>query len=466
MEDAGDPFLLRPPEIPLDPMEYLSRSWSASALQISKEIAPSFPSPSLENAGSIAEDSAGENELSPAPPSPLPMSGSSFSFASAATSQLVLERIMSREVSPQTSGRLSHSSGYLTDSPSFSHSDQDFLKHIRAVNATAQPQIRPPAGGKSVGRWLKDRREKKKEETRVHNAQVHAALSVAGVAAAVAAVATATAAAAGLSNRSEQASRMDIAVASAATLLAAQCAEAAEALGAQHDQLAAVIGSAVSVRTPGDILTLTAAAATALRGASTLKARVLREVWNIAAVIPVEKNGVNICSQFDHCLRHRHHQRCPMAAAYENDFCSTGSSGEILSMENFLGVCSQDVLAGGAQLLKRTRKGSLHWKIVSVYISKMNQVILKMKSKHIAGTITKKKKSVVVEICREVPAWPGRHLLEGGEKRRYFGLKTVEGRVIEFECKTQREHDLWTQGVAHLLDITGEGRNRRTSLNG
>ncbi|KAK8954008.1 hypothetical protein KSP39_PZI002822 [Platanthera zijinensis] len=435
MEDAGDPFLLRPPEIPLYPMEYLSRSWSASALQISKEIAPSFPSPSLENSGSIAEDIAGENELSPAPPSPLPVPGSSFSFASAATSQLVLERIMS---------------------------------HIRAVNATAQPQIRPPAGGKSVGRWLKDRREKKKEEARVHNAQVHAALSVAGVAAAVAAVATATAAAAGISSRSEQASRMDIAVASAATLVAAQCAEAAEALGAQHDQLAAVIGSAVSVRTPGDILTLTAAAATALRGASTLKARVLREVWNIAAVIPVEKNGVNICSQFDHCLRHRHHQRSPMAgaAAYENDFGSTGSSGEILSLENFLGVCSQDVLAGGAQLLKRTRKGSLHWKIVSVYISRMNQVILKMKSKHIVGTITKKKKSVVVEICREVPAWPGRHLLEGGEKRRYFGLKTLEGRVIEFECKTQREHDLWTQGVAHLLDISGEGRNRRTSLNG
>lgn len=116
-------------------------------------------------------------------------------------------------------------------------------------------------GSKTVGRWLKDRRGKKKEETRAHNAQLHAAVSVAGVAAAIAAIAAATAASSG-SSKDEQMTKTDMAVASAATLVAAQCVEAAEALGAEREHLAAVVSSAVNVRSAGDIMTLTAAAAT------------------------------------------------------------------------------------------------------------------------------------------------------------------------------------------------------------
>ncbi|BAF30236.2 Os12g0604200, partial [Oryza sativa Japonica Group] len=67
---------------------------------------------------------------------------------------------------------------------------------------------------------------------------------------------------------------------------------------------------------------------------------------------------------------------------------------------------------------------------------------------------------VVVDVCRDVAAWPGRHLLEGGEHRRYFGLRTAEHRVIEFECGSQREHDMWTKGVARLL-ATIDGRRKR-----
>ncbi|QHO54707.1 hypothetical protein S245_005998 [Arachis hypogaea] len=44
------------------------------------------------------------------------------------------------------------------------------------------------------------------------------------------------------------------------------------------------------------------------------------------------------------------------------------------------------------------------------------QVMLKMKSRHVAGTITKKKKIVVLDICTDLPAWPGRQ--EGEEERR------------------------------------------------
>ncbi|OMO54663.1 hypothetical protein CCACVL1_27684 [Corchorus capsularis] len=444
-------------------MEFLSRSWSVSALEVSRALTP----PSSQAAAShqmclkgsssanvvIQEDVVGELEDSGI------VSGNPFSFASSETSQMVMERIMSQsqEVSPRTSGRLSHSSGpltgggSLTDSPPVSPSEIDDVKQFCRANHSLNAQYRTHAavpvatpsttavtgGGKTVGRWLKDRREKKKEETRAQNAQLHAAISVAGVAAAVAAIAAATAASSS-AGKDEQMAKTDMAVASAATLVAAQCVEAAEAMGAEREHLASVISSAVNVRSAGDIMTLTAGAATALRGAATLKARALKEVWNIAAVIPVDKGGGN-----------------------GSNGSSNGSfSGEIVPEENFLGICSRELLARGCELLKRTRKGDLHLKIVSVYINRMNQVMLKMKSRHVAGTITKKKKNVVLEVIKDMPAWPGRHLLEGGEHRRYFGLKTVMRGLVEFECKNQREYDIWTQGVSRLLSIAAEKNSR------
>ncbi|CAL9158832.1 unnamed protein product [Musa hybrid cultivar] len=453
MEEAGEPWrseLQRPPEPTKDPMEFLSRSWAASALEVSKALAPPPPPPPPQPAA-IPEDAAAEvEELGVA----AAVAGNTFSFASSATSQLVMERIMSQsEVAPLTSGRLSHSSGplngggSLSDSPPVSPSDMDDVKFCGAGNA---PKAQPYRGtSKTVGRWLKDRKEKKKEETRAQNAQLHAAISVAGVAAAVAAIAAATAAASG-SGKDDRAARTDMAVASAATLVAAQCVEAAESMGAEREHLASVVSSAVSVRTPGDIVTLTAAAATALRGAATLKARALKEVWNIAAVIPVEKGGT---------ANHNNHRRRSKQEK-ELDSNSSSFSDELVPEENFLGLCSQELLARGTELLKRTRKaGALHWKIVSVYINKMGQVMIKMKSRHVAGTITKKKKNVVVDVCKDIQAWPGRHLLEGGEQRCYFGLRTAEQRVIEFECRSRREYDMWTQGVSRLLNIVNEKKH-------
>lgn len=96
------------PESPKAPMEFLSRSWSASALQVCKALtttsslssSSSLPTKTNnnnnsvvvtipENIISVVEEEDSANKLA----------GNTFSFASSATSQLVLDRIMSQSVS-------------------------------------------------------------------------------------------------------------------------------------------------------------------------------------------------------------------------------------------------------------------------------------------------------------------------------------------------------------------------------
>lgn len=108
----------------------------------------------------------------------------------------------------------------------------------------------------SIKKWLKDIKERRKEEGRLQRAEVHAAISVAGVAAALAALAAEN------SKKDESSTAKEAAVASAAALVAAQCAKVAEAMGAKREQLGRAIGSAMSGTNASDILTLTAAAAT------------------------------------------------------------------------------------------------------------------------------------------------------------------------------------------------------------
>ncbi|KAL0735021.1 hypothetical protein Bca4012_011231 [Brassica carinata] len=122
----------------------------------------------------------------------------------------------------------------------------------------------------SIKKWWKEIKAKRKEEVRLQRAEVHAAVSLAGLAAALAAVASENAGKDGGNNRPNT---KETAVASAAAVVAAQCAQMAETMGANRDQLSTVIGSAMTGTSVSEILALTASATTSLRGAETLKAR-------------------------------------------------------------------------------------------------------------------------------------------------------------------------------------------------
>jgi Plant pleckstrin homology-like region len=58
---------------------------------------------------------------------------------------------------------------------------------------------------------------------------------------------------------------------------------------------------------------------------------------------------------------------------------------------------------------------------------------------------------LIIDVCTEIAAWPGRELEEGLNQRAYFGIKTPERR-IEFECRNLHDKKLWIQGIKEMLD--------------
>ncbi|XP_039117518.1 VAN3-binding protein-like [Dioscorea cayenensis subsp. rotundata] len=117
----------------------------------------------------------------------------------------------------------------------------------------------------SIKKWIKEIKQKRKEKDRLKRAEVHAAISVARLSASLAAIAAENTVSNTINNSKENA------VAAAAALIAKHCATVAETIGAPHDHLASEINNAIIATDANNLLTLTAAAATSLKGAATLK---------------------------------------------------------------------------------------------------------------------------------------------------------------------------------------------------
>ncbi|KAJ0970558.1 hypothetical protein J5N97_018517 [Dioscorea zingiberensis] len=309
------------PETPKEPMEFLSRSWSLSALEISKAL----------QANKKQNKQNSDIEM------------------------IVPEKLM------------------------FAASYQQQHRVSNVVNSVV-------ARHSTARKWFHSAEDKKsKEKVRAEKARIHATVTVASVAAAVAA---AMGVSASLEN---ECLKMIPAMASATELLASHCIEIAEQAGAERERLTSAVRSAVDVRTPGDLMTLTAAAATALRGAAALKMRMQREAKNNAVVIPCEKSQCG----------------------------------------------SPDIWCKAGDLIKRSRKGESRTMFPTMDTS------IYLYQQKITG--------VVYGVCDEVSTWSSirAQQQDAGERQR-FGLRTAHG-LVEFECESEVSKQKWMDGVNNLL---------------
>ncbi|KAK4415124.1 VAN3-binding protein [Sesamum alatum] len=259
----------------------------------------------------------------------------------------------------------------------------------------------------SIKKWLKEIKQRRKEEQRLQKAEVHAAISVAGVAAALAALAAEN------SQHNDRNTTKESAVASAAALVAAQCAKVAEAMGAKREQLSSVISSAISGTSADEIVTLTAAAATSIRGADTLKVRsgYKNRLNGSSPVLPLEDNN-ELDFNFEEC---------------------------------------RSILAKGAELNIETTDGRYLLRSVAVILNNEGKVVLKMKKLNMLNALARQKESIVLDMHIELYKDS-----EAGETETGYliVLATDKGMIKLDMVNDYQRHRTWSMTINHMLMLS------------
>ncbi|KAF2533381.1 hypothetical protein F2Q70_00031560 [Brassica cretica] len=133
-----------------------------------------------------------------------------------------------------------------------------------------------------------------------------------------------------------------------------------------------------------------------------------------------------------------------LASVTSNEGCGK-ESGSMMT----LALASATELLASHCIEMAEQAGAHQLKRVCVYINK-SQVMIKLKSKHIGGTFSKKIKCVVYGLCDEISAWPYSKDREDNSEEVYFGLKTGQG-LLEFKCKSKIQKQRWVAGIQSTL---------------
>ncbi|XP_058086133.1 VAN3-binding protein-like [Magnolia sinica] len=256
--------------------------------------------------------------------------------------------------------------------------------------------------------WMREKICPRKREGRKEEMRIHAAISVAGVAAALASLSSKSA----LGNTAD---KKKLAIAAAAALVAAQCADVAELMGAHHQHVSSIIRSAVSVATPTDILALTAAAATSLEGAPIGRGR----------------------------LAKGKRRQPTISCEYSKEFDFTRN---------------KEILAEGTELPTSINNRKTKLKIVHVY-AKLSLVIARVRTKHVGGAFTTFKDYTILEVADES---------KDGKEGAYFTnevngycvicIRTPHG-SIHVTFKDDEECSLWTATISQLLFLSKQAES-------
>ncbi|KAK4404441.1 VAN3-binding protein [Sesamum angolense] len=284
--------------------------------------------------------------------------------------------------------------------------EDKFVPHWKA-NDVKLPWKLAPFKHMSIKKWLKEIKQRRKEEQRLQKAEVHAAISVASVAAALAAIAAEN------SQHNDRNTTQDSAVASAAALVAAQCAKVAEAMGAKREQLSSVISSAISGTSADEIVTLTAAAATSIRGADTLKARsgYKNRLKGSSPVLPLEDNN-ELDFNFEEC---------------------------------------RSILAKGAELNIETTDGRFLLRSVAVILNNEGKVVLKMKKLNMLNALARQKESFVLDMHAELYKDSEAGEMETG----YLIVLTTDKGMIKLDMMNDyQRHRTWSMTINHMLMLS------------